>query len=197
MARPLEFDRDAALEAALRLFWRQGYTATSLQQLLDEMAISRSSFYAAFGDKRALFLEVVALFRDRTLVIIDEARDELGAAGAISAFFRHTILEVPQRRVRRGCLMVNTLLEMADVDDSLSVFASESLQRMEQRFEGCLREAQQASEIATVLAPADGARQLMLVNQGLRVASREGRSRRELAVMLNTSLTLLGLPKAA
>ncbi len=197
MARPLEFDRDAALESALRLFWCQGYTTTSLQHLLDAMGISRSSFYAAFGDKRALFIEIVAVFRDRTIAILERAYDELGPSAAIPEFFRHTVLGVPTRRVRRGCLMVNTLLELADVDDDLSRFASQSLQQVERRFEQYLEEAQGAGEMPSLLSPADAARQLMLVNQGLRVASRQGHSRRELAGMLNTSLRLLGLPAAA
>ena len=56
MARPIEFDREQALEAALKLLWSQGYVATSLNQLLETMGIGRSSFYAAFTDKRSLFI---------------------------------------------------------------------------------------------------------------------------------------------
>ena len=197
MARPLEFDRDAAREAALKLFWCQGYAATSLQQLLDAMAIGRSSFYAAFGDKRELFIEIVALFRDRTIAILEQAREELGPSAAIPEFFRHTVLGVPARRVRRGCLMVNTLLELADVDDELSRFASDSLDQIEHRFAHYLEEAQQAGEMQERLSPGEAARQLMLINQGLRVASRQGHSRPKLAAALNTSLRLLGLPAAA
>ncbi len=197
MARPLEFDREAAREAALKLFWCQGYASTSLQQLLDAMAISRSSFYAAFGDKRELFIEIVALFRDRTLAILEQAHRDLGPSAAIPEFFRHTVLGVPARRVRRGCLMVNTLLELADVDDGLSRLAGDSLDQVEHRFEQYLEEAQRAGEIRALLPPHEAARQLMLINQGLRVASRQGHSRPELAAMLNTSLRLLGLPAAA
>ena len=62
MARPIEFDTSAARESAMVLFWRKGYLASSLPDLLDEMGISRGSFYAAFADKRSLFGFVLALY---------------------------------------------------------------------------------------------------------------------------------------
>ncbi len=197
MARPPEFDRQEALDAALKLFWQLGYNAASLQELLDAMQISRSSFYAAFGDKRALFLEVMQIFRDRTAAILLQYHADGGAASAIPGFFRHTVLEVPARRARRGCLMVNTILELAEVDDELSRTASAHLDSIEELFERCLREAQADGEIPVQASPAEGARYLMLLNQGLRVASRQGRKRAELAEMLNTSMSLLGMPAAA
>ena len=61
MARQQQFEHQQALQNAMSLFWRQGYTATSLQQLLDAMGLSRSSLYASFGDKKALFIQVAAL----------------------------------------------------------------------------------------------------------------------------------------
>ncbi len=197
MARPLEFDRDAALDSALRLFWQQGYTATSLSQLLHAMQISRSSFYAAYGDKRSLFIEVLALFRKRTAAILEECRERYGAHRAVTEFFRHTMLGVPARRTRRGCMMVNTVLELADVDDELSSVASAHLDTIEQGFEQCLRDARRAGELPARSDPAALARHLMLLNQGLRVASRQGKSRRELAELINSSLPMVGLPQAA
>ena len=57
--RPRGFDRDAALKAAMLLFWRKGYTATSMNDLCDAMGIRSPSLYAAFGSKEALYLEAV------------------------------------------------------------------------------------------------------------------------------------------
>lgn len=187
----MEFDRQAALEAAMKLFWQQGYSATSLAQLLDVMGIGRSSFYAAFSDKRCLFVEALALFADRTCGILLE-EPGLDPPQAIERFYRYTLLSVPARRTARGCMMVNSILELADVDDELSRLASSHLDRIERLFEELLQRAEvDGAEMA--LSPRAGARYLMTVNQGLRVAARQGRSRRELAAMLDDALSLLPL----
>src|ERR1700679_3722681 len=55
MGRPREFDIDAALEKAMRLFWAKGYEGTSVADLTETLGVSRPSLYAAFGDKEALF----------------------------------------------------------------------------------------------------------------------------------------------
>lgn len=59
IGRPREFDRDAALEAAMHLFWRKGFSTTSMTELCDAMGIRSPSLYAAFGSKEALYLEAV------------------------------------------------------------------------------------------------------------------------------------------
>jgi AcrR family transcriptional regulator len=59
IGRPREFDRDAALEAGMFLFWRKGFTATSMNDLCDAMGVRSPSLYAAFGSKEALYLEAV------------------------------------------------------------------------------------------------------------------------------------------
>src|SRR6266702_5721205 len=61
--RPREFDREAALEQAIDVFWRHGYEATSVSDLTAAMGINPPSLYAAFGDKEKLFLEAVERYR--------------------------------------------------------------------------------------------------------------------------------------
>ena len=65
MARHKEFDKEAVLEQAMLLFWRQGYEATSIRDLIEVTGISSSSLYESFGDKRAIYL--AALRRDSKL----------------------------------------------------------------------------------------------------------------------------------
>ena len=167
MARPLEFDRDAALDRAMRVFWRQGYQAASLPDLITDMGISRSSLYAAFGDKRGLMSECLDLFAQRTLQILARARAGLPPLEALRQFFDRSVVDPPGGKAEWGCLLVNTVLEMADVDDDLSAHAAARLAQVQAGFEDCLRDAgspaAQAAELAAFL---------MLVNQGLRVSSR-------------------------
>ena len=70
MARPIAFNRPKAVNRALLMFWRKGYQATSLADLLEAMHISRSSFYAAFIDKRSFFIECLDLWAARTMHLL-------------------------------------------------------------------------------------------------------------------------------
>jgi len=85
MGRPLEFDRTRAVNKALVLFWRKGYQASSLADLLAAMGIGRSSFYAAFTDKRSLYFECLDLFAARTLELLQRARVEMPPVNACRA----------------------------------------------------------------------------------------------------------------
>jgi AcrR family transcriptional regulator len=64
MGRPRGFDEKAALDAAMRVFWEKSYEGATLTDLTEAMGINRSSMYAAFGDKEALFRLVIARYRD-------------------------------------------------------------------------------------------------------------------------------------
>ena len=67
MGRPREFDPDTAIAGAMQIFWRQGYKATNLPDLLAAMGLTRGSFYKAYGDKQAVFLEALDHY-DREVV---------------------------------------------------------------------------------------------------------------------------------
>jgi len=167
MARPREFDIDKARDQAMRLFWRLGYQATVLPQLLDALGISRSSFYAAFGDKRDLFVTCLDLFADRTLQTLSNARSKHAPLEALQAFLERHVHAAGRHEAGLGCLLVNTVLEMAGVDDELSAHASRHLGRVEDEFGATLRAAGCSAEQARELA-----QMLMLFNEGVRVASR-------------------------
>ena len=172
------------------LFWQQGYTATSLAQLLDVMQIGRGSFYAAFSDKRSLFVEALSLFAQRTLALLDPVSAQPPLT-TLRHFFSHTLLDVPAHRVKRGCMLVNTVLELSDVDDELSELATQKLAKMEAGFANCLRMAQQQGAISADQNPKQLAKVLMTLNQGLRVASRKPTSKKEIRTILNTTFNAL------
>ena len=93
--------------------------------------------------------------------------------------------------------MVNTILELADVDPALSDLAAEELARIETLFQTYFEHALDAGEYEQTRSAADLAAHVMLINQGLRVASRKRVPRRELKMRVDTALSLLGLPEAA
>jgi TetR/AcrR family transcriptional repressor of nem operon len=170
MARPIEFDRPKAVNRALALFWRKGYHATSLADLVAAMGISRSSFYAAFSDKRSLFIECLDLFAARSLQMLQHARAAMTPVDALQSFFEHNFTGAHGAATARGhwgCMLVNTVLEMAGVDDPLAARASEHLHKVQCFFRACLEEAGAAPDQAEELAA-----MLMLFMEGARVSSR-------------------------
>jgi len=170
MARPIEFDRPKAVSRALVLFWRKGYQATTLAELLTAMEISRSSFYAAFIDKRSLFIECLDLFSARSLKMLQSARAAMPPVDALQSFFEHSFTGANGAGTVRGhwgCMLVNTVLEMAGVDDSLAARASDHLGEVQRFFRACLEEAGAAPDQADELAA-----MLMLFMEGARVSSR-------------------------
>jgi TetR/AcrR family transcriptional repressor of nem operon len=98
---------------ALVLFWRKGYQASSLADLLTAMGIGRSSFYAAFTDKRSLFIECLDLFSARTLELLHHARGEMPPVDALQSFFERNFIGARGAGAVRGhwgCMLVNTVL---------------------------------------------------------------------------------------
>ena len=113
----MEFDRPQAVNRALSLFWRQGYQATTVAELLQTMGIGRSSFYAAFTDKRTFFIECLDLWAARTLDLVQQARAEMPPVDALQDFFERSFVGARGAKAHWGCMLVNTVLEMAGVDD--------------------------------------------------------------------------------
>jgi TetR/AcrR family transcriptional repressor of nem operon len=167
MARPIEFDRPQAVNRALALFWRQGYQATTLADLLQAMGIGRSSFYAAFTDKRTFFIECLDLWAARTLDLLQRARTEMPPVDALQDFFQRSFVVARGTKANWGCMLVNTVLEMAGVDDDLAARASRHLGDMQRIFQACLQDAGATPARAEELAA-----MLMLFNEGIRVSSR-------------------------
>jgi len=106
--RPRSFDRDAALDKAIRLFWERGFEATSTRDLSSALGIGMPSIYAAFGDKRQLFAEAVEVYDARYGGFIDAALDQEPTARAAVA---RILAQAPGRYTRRGlpsgCLIIS------------------------------------------------------------------------------------------
>lgn len=177
----------------MKLFWSRGYTATSLSDLLKVMGIARSSFYASFNTKRKLFTECLELFGDRTLAVVDKHASQLSSKDLPRVFFNTTLLDVSQRRAKQGCMMVNTLLELAYVDPQLNRLAAAKLSAIESSFARAFERAQRNGELDSTRSPEQLASLVMTINLGLRVQSRLNASQKILKPLIESNLSMLGL----
>lgn len=119
MVRPTEFDRQQALSSAMDCFWQHGYQAAGMSLLLQEMAISRSSFYNSFGDKRSLFIECVTLYADKALQVFRAISLSQQGLASVRQFLQLTLASQTEVVRQRGCLLVNSISELTGVDESL------------------------------------------------------------------------------
>jgi TetR/AcrR family transcriptional repressor of nem operon len=131
------------------------------------MGIGRSSFYAAFTDKRTFFIECLDLWAARTLDLLQRARTERPPMDALQDFFERSFVGARGAKAHWGCMLVNTVLEMAGVDDELAARASHHMGEMQRVFQVCLLDAGATPARAEELAA-----MLMLFNEGIRVSSR-------------------------
>jgi AcrR family transcriptional regulator len=105
--RPLSFDRDAALEQAMHVFWERGYEAASISDLTSAMGITPPSLYTAFGDKEHLFLEAIERYGKGPGGFGQRALDEEPTArGSIERLLEEAATELTQGCHPLGCMMV-------------------------------------------------------------------------------------------
>jgi TetR/AcrR family transcriptional repressor of nem operon len=179
MPRTKEFEPRDALDAATELFWRRGYGATTLRDLLDAMCIGRGSFYDTFGDKHALFLASLDRFEEVRTAWVGEVLEGSGLDG-VDEVFRRTVDGLVEFEPRRGCLMANTAVELSPHDAEVAEKVSRYVRRTEAAFEDALNRAREAGEIPNGTDPEALARFLVSNLHGLRVLARAGADRRTL-----------------
>jgi TetR/AcrR family transcriptional repressor of nem operon len=193
MARPREFDETTALEAAMRCFWTQGYEATSVRDLAERMGITGASLYNAFGDKRSLYRRALDHYLEQS-VRERVARLEAGhpPLAAIRAFFDEIIRRSVTDRERRGCMLVNSALEMAPHDPEFRKVVAQELVFIEGFFRRCTQAGQRDGSISTHQPHDALAKMLLSVLLGIRVLARARPQQDLLEGAAGTALAFLG-----
>ena len=130
MARPVEIDRHQAFRNARELFWRRGYRATSLRDLLEVTGMGKGSFYAAFGSKEALFEATLNWYHERSAVTARGISTKHRGLAALREFLDQTLIDIPAASRRRGCLLVNSVVELEGLEPALHRLANTFLQAL-------------------------------------------------------------------
>lgn len=193
MPRPREFDRDAALDRAMGAFWTQGYAGTSMEDLVARMGIQRGSLYAAFGDKRSLFLSALERYQRVIARELFEALESPGSGlAAIRRFFRLRVDGSLDRRRPPGCLVTNSAVELPRRDRGRAGPVGSSLARLESAFLAALMRARAQGELSAGRDLRALARFLTSSAQGLSVMAKTFPDRRALEDVVEVVLAALG-----
>lgn len=172
MARPRKFDEHAVLQAATDCFWRHGFVATSMRDLIDKTGLTSASLYNAFGDKRALYQRVLAHYvRECTQAHIRDC-GTLPPRQAIVTYLHEALTRAVQDKDYKGCLLMNAALDAAPQDQDIREAVQAHLQELEDFFHRNITRGQADGSIPSTYAPRDLARHFLGVLMGLRMLGR-------------------------
>lgn len=173
MARPKAFDRDAALRAAIEVFWAKGFAGASTDDLTAAMGIGRQSLYDTFGDKRRLYLEALARYNTESVAgHLADLRSGSPATEAIKALLLRFANEPEPRRVR-GCMGVNAVCEFGQ-DPDVRAAAKPSHDLLEGELVRLLEAGKAEGEVAPSVDARSAARFIAATLAGLKVQAKAG-----------------------
>lgn len=142
MARPREFEPTEALNQAMHLFWQKGYQDTSMADLVEVTGVSRYGFYNEFGDKHDLFIKAVEHYANTDInMALSPLETAEAALPQIHAYFHYLSQAVEEGHEANGCLIGNTTMELAQLDDSLAHLVETHYTRMNAAFRNALQNA--------------------------------------------------------
>lgn len=190
MARPQEFNTTEALHQAMRVFWRKGYEATSLADLLDATGLSKSSLYGTFGGKRELFLAAFDAYREERIRDMHRILDNGPARPAIEKFFEMIVGDVLAENPK-GCMSINQAVEMAPHDVAVRQRVASDFQSIEDALVRTIERGRNDGTVKSMRSTRDLAKLLVLGFPGLQVMVRSGGTKTWLEDGLTALLTSL------
>ncbi|RKT11585.1 TetR family transcriptional regulator [Streptomyces sp. 1114.5] len=181
--RPPTFDRAEALAAATRLFWERGYEATSVTDLTAATGMRPGSLYAAFGDKRSLFEEVVRAYGSSPVGAFAAVAlaEEPTAYGAFARILREAAAIYPDPSHPAGCLVISAATNVSAQDAGIQARLRELRNENQRVFEARLRRAVEEGELPPEADPKALAGYLATVIQGMSQQARDGATADDLA----------------
>ena len=188
--RPREFCVDAALAAALRVFWSRGYEGASMAELTEAMGITKPSLYAAFGNKEQLFHKALDLYEAEKLAYTREALREPTARKVAEYILRGAIDMQTSSCDPKGCLGVISTLACTSQAESITADVISRRRSSQAALVDRFGEARAQGDIAPHVDPVALTNYLYAILQGMAVQSGSGATREELERVVDMSLAL-------
>ena len=188
MGRPREFDVELALDRALDVFWRNGYEGTSIADLTTAMGINPPSLYAAFGNKAGLYRKAVDRYVERRTEFWNEALNAPTARGMVEHLLRESADFLTEECNPPGCMLVRGALSCSEAEDALQRELTARRTIGEVRLRERLQHAKDDGTMPSDLDPADYARYIMVVLEGMSVRAAGGATREELHKVADMAL---------
>ena len=192
IGRPRNFDSEQALDAAMQVFWSKGYEATSLQDLIETMKISKSSFYQTFKSKHQLFQNCLHYYQDS---FISDLSDSFQQAKTGRSFIENIFKAMPNKAKsscdRRGCLILNCISEFSQRDPVIAKVTSKGIKQITNILLSAVKRAQHEKDITSNIKPLPLARYLLSSMNGLTTMIKAGASPTEVKEVTQVVLSAL------
>jgi AcrR family transcriptional regulator len=188
MGRPREFNATRALDKALQVFWRNGYEGASIAELTAAMGINPPSLYAAFGNKEGLFRKALDLYAEQRTKFWNQAFEAATARGVVEHLLRESANFLTEARNPPGCLFVRGALSCSEAAKAIQRELAARRAAGEVKLRERLEIATKDGEMPPELDPADYARYIMTVMEGMSVRAASGAARKELHKVADMAL---------
>jgi TetR/AcrR family transcriptional regulator, copper-responsive repressor len=183
--RPRQYDPERALAAAAKVFWKKGYAAASLDDLAAATGMNRPSLYAAFGDKRDLYLKTLRRYREQSRAATVRLLDDHPTLRVFLERFYDAALDIylSGGDDARGCYSISTAPAQATTDPAVRAFLAESVGSTDAFLTGLIGKARDRGEIAADAEPSVLAQVATAALHTIAVRARAGVSRKELVAL--------------
>lgn len=176
----------------MELFWEQGYDGAGVQALCRATGLNAGSIYAAFGDKRGLFLQAMRRYMQVvSQETIERLASERSGLAAIGDYFASLIAAMLDGRRKWGCLVTNSVVEFACRDAEIAQEFRLHLARLEAALAGAVERARQAGELPPAVSSLRAAQFLMTIVQGMNVLAKVQPGRAVLEGVASTAIQAL------
>ena len=191
--RPRKAEPEVALAAAMNAFWTKGYEATSMSDLTKATGLHKASLYQTFGDKHQLFVSALKLYFTKTAKAQKDSRNgEENPIKAIKASVDSTIDQCAQGK---GCLAVNSLIEVAPFDSEIDRILKQFRQRLDKHLASLVDEAKKKKLVAKSIDTKEAVRLISVFLHGLSANMASGMSANKARGLLHDQLDLVLAPR--
>lgn len=192
MARTKGFNEEEVLDKAVQLFWTKGYNATSANDLVKELGLSRSSLYDTYGDKRTLFINSLKRYRETVVAeMLNMIDNSTNIKQTFKDIFRLIIEQDIEAKIPKGCFVVNSAIELSSNDNEIAEIVKLNQYEFERTLEKAILKGQKEGSISNTQNATYLAKFYYNSIVGIRVSMKYNKLRTSLDEITKINLSIL------
>jgi TetR/AcrR family transcriptional regulator, transcriptional repressor for nem operon len=185
------FDTDVALEKAKDIFWRKGYNATSMQDLVEGMQISRQSLYDTYGNKQTLFEKCLLTYQQEAFQFnCNVLQSHQKTISAIRAFFDYLVESIVTDTHNKNCFLINTLMETIPDDTHAKKIIENNINELEKTIHHILKKGKAANDYRSAFSVTQLTHHIIAAMHGIKVIGKLKKDRKTLHGMVDTAMAV-------